>query len=98
MKKIFYSLVLVTLVGAASAFTLSSTPSRQSIQRFQFQGSTLEEALDSTNWQQVDINDPAPGCFNGELPCYVETEMSISQWLSGKDEESVALEADARRN
>jgi hypothetical protein len=97
MKKIIFALSLLALVGGASAFTAISTQKQVAV-RYQFQGNTTQEALDPANWIVLDEQDETPGCVSGELPCYVETEMSIEAWLSDKTQSNVADEADASRD
>lgn len=96
MKKAILSLSVVAFAVAAMALPKEETVEKRVLTQYHFIGDDLSQVTNSDLW--VEGSSPAPGCQEGGLPCYVETDMAIEDWLDGKSAQQVVQQADARRN
>lgn len=98
MKKYILSLAVLVMAAAAMAFTTTQKPTVKTTQFYQFTGNSTSSTVlrDLDNWESVPAE--VEGCSTGSLPCFVATEMSISDWLNERSDQAIVQDAEAQRN
>lgn len=96
MKKYLLSLTVLVVAVAAMAFTNVAVPEERAVNQYRFTG-TLESQVDNPSfWTKSTAQ--LPGCTEGGLPCYVLTDMAITDWLNARSNAEIIEDADARKN
>lgn len=95
MKKYMLSLVALVVAVAAMAFTHVAEPAAPKTETiYQFDGNS-SQLRDLDHWKVVE--EEIEGCDAGNLPCYVKTDMSISDWLNQRNDQQIANDADGKK-
>jgi len=94
MKKYLLGAVVLAVGVVTMAFTNEDEPVRNTT-IYQFQGDEASEMRTLSLWAVVEA--PVEGCEVGDLPCYVETDVSISSWLNSRSDTEIVEDATGKK-